>query len=115
MKRGKSISLVLFFMFHIFIFWTLVHLNPFFQVAGPVNQQEYQKLAEGLSEGKPYIMEVPSPLIVEMENPYDFSLRYQVLEGTGEDFLWDYAYFEGKYYVYFGVVPEIMFFFHIIY
>lgn len=110
MKMGKSILLVLFFMFHLLCFGMLVRMNPFFQVEGPVNQQEYQKLAESLSQGKTYIMEEPSPSLTKMENPYDYALRSQVMSESGEGFLWDYAYFEGKYYVYFGVVPELLFY-----
>lgn len=110
MKRGKSVLLTLFFMVHLLLFGIIVHLNPFFQAEGPVNQQEYQKLAESMGQGKAYILDVPSPSLMEMENPYDYALRSQVMGEAGEDFLWDYAYFEGKYYVYFGVVPEVLFF-----
>lgn len=110
MKMGKNILLLLFFMFHLLCFGLLVRLNPFFQVEGPVNQQEYQKLAESLSQGKAYIMEEPSASLTKMENPYDSDLRNQVMSESGEGFLWDYAYFEGKYYVYFGVVPEVLFY-----
>lgn len=110
MKMEKSILLVLFFMLHLFCFGILTRLNPFFQTEGPVNQQEYQKLAESISQGEVHILESPSPFLVEMENPYDYTLRSQVMSEAGEGFLWDYAYFEGKYYVYFGIVPEILFF-----
>lgn len=110
MGRGKSIALFLFFIIHLFCFGMVVRMNPFFQVEGPVNQQEYQKLAESISQGKAYILDIPSSSLVEMGNPYDFALRSQVMSEAGEEFLWDYAYYEGKYYVYFGVVPEILFF-----
>lgn len=110
MKMGKNILMLLFFIFHFLCFGVLIRLNPFFQTEGPMNQQEYQKLAESISQGKVYILESPSPSLVEMENPYDFALRSQVMSESGEGFLWDYAYFEGKYYVYFGLIPEILFY-----
>ena len=45
-----------------------------------------------------------------MENPYDNALRKKVLKEAGETFLWDRAYYKGKYYVYFGIVPVLTFY-----
>ena len=40
--------------------------------------------------------------LAELENPYDYSQR----KTAGlEDFLWDHAYYDGKYYSYFGISP----------
>lgn len=41
------------------------------------------------------------PKLQEMDNPYDPSARSQ----AGVSFQWDRAYYHGKYYSYFGVVP----------
>ena len=32
------------------------------------------------------------------------------MKETGENYLWDTAYYEGHYYVYFGVVPVLLFY-----
>ncbi|MDD4124136.1 MAG: hypothetical protein PHW77_00185 [Eubacteriales bacterium] len=41
-----------------------------------------------------------------LENPYDYYLRREVLGSTGN--LWDTAYYEGKVYSYFGVAPVVL-------
>ena len=48
------------------------------------------------------------PKLMKMENPYDTALRYQYSMENGVDFRWDTAFYNGKYYVYFGVVPVIL-------
>ena len=66
--------------------------------------QEYQKLAEAFREGRLSLAETPSPQLQKLENPYDYSLR----EASGAPYLWDHAYYHGKYYVYFGAGPVIL-------
>lgn len=44
----------------------------------------------------------PPAELAALNNPYDYSER----KAAGiENFLWDHAYYDGKYYSYFGVVP----------
>ena len=44
----------------------------------------------------------PPAELATLDNPYDYSER----KSAGiEDFLWDHAYYNGRYYSYFGVVP----------
>lgn len=66
--------------------------------------QQYQKLADSLTQGKVNLLETPSKELQRLDNPYDYSARQEV------DFLWDHAYFQGNYYVYFGVVPVLLFY-----
>lgn len=40
-----------------------------------------------------------------MDNPYDKSARDEFQKATGEEPLFDVAYYDGHYYVYFGVLP----------
>lgn len=70
----------------------------------------YQKLAERLLAGEVSLQETPPQWLTEMENPYDDTLRTVLAEESGEDFLWDYAYYNGKYYVYFGILPCLIFY-----
>ncbi len=70
------------------------------------NQFQYQKLAEALAEGHFYLNDVPSDALLAMENPYDTAAR----DAAGVPYLWDHAYFEGRYYVYFGILPCLVFF-----
>ena len=75
----------------------------------PFLRTQYQHLAEAFREGYPYLgLEVPKG-VTELEDPYDGSMRDQVLE-EGEWVLHDVGYYAGHYYVYFGVGPVIVFF-----
>mgnify|MGYP007105517967 FL=1 len=100
----------LFFAVHGALFFSLTGLNPFFQKETGGNQQQYQKLAESLKAGNFFVMEEPPEVLKNMENPYDFAYRNQLMEESGEGYQWDHAYYEGKYYVYFGVVPVLLFY-----
>ncbi len=77
------------------------------------HHNQYNELAEAFLDGQLHLeKEVPQELI-DMENPYDRAERAQVLTKAGipsADQPWDIAYYEGKYYVYFGVLPAIIFY-----
>lgn len=107
----KKILLVLFLGIHMFFFRWLTGLNPYFQTEVYDNQKQYQELAESFKAGSFALLEEPSKALAEMENPYDMDYRNWVMGETGEGYKWDHAYYNGKYYVYFGVVPEILFYF----
>ena len=70
---------------------------------------QYDELAQAFLEGKTYIDndDVPQSLI-DMENPYDTVARSKQSEITGDSYRWDVAYFNGHYYVYFGIVPLLL-------
>lgn len=109
---GKKRSILLFsiFLIHGVLFFWLTNVNPYFRQEIGENQKQYQKLAESLASGKLFIMEEPSETLKNMENPYDYAWRNQLMAEAGEWYQWDYAYYEGKYYVYFGVVPAALFY-----
>lgn len=67
---------------------------------------QYQNLAHSLAEGHFYLDEEPSAALLNMANPYDTQLR----DKLDIDFAWDHAYYGGKYYVYFGIVPVLIFY-----
>ena len=69
------------------------------------HHKQYQELAVALSGGTVALenMEVPKELL-EKENPYDTI----ALTAEGIFYNMDYAYFNGKYYVYFGIIPELL-------
>ena len=70
---------------------------------------QYDELAQAFLQGKTYIDndDVPQSLI-DMENPYDTIARSQQAKITGDSYRWDVAYFDGHYYVYFGIVPLLL-------
>ncbi|MCR5041453.1 MAG: hypothetical protein K6C36_05050 [Clostridia bacterium] len=62
---------------------------------------QYQELAKAFKSGKLDLGDAPE-FLSELEDPYDYGAR------QGNAYRWDTAYFEGKYYVYFGVVPCVL-------
>ena len=69
------------------------------------HRAQYGSLAHSLLNGRLDLMLDPPDALVEMENPYDTGLRSQ----QAPDALWDATYYNGRYYVYFGVVPCLLF------
>lgn len=89
--------------------WDGYSIANTFEVGGD-NAQQYAELAESMTEGKLYLEEEPPDWLKEMDDPYDRGARDELQKATGEDYLFDVAYHDGHYYVYFGVVPVILFY-----
>lgn len=84
--------------------WKLVRINPMCVEPKWPHHKQYQELAEVISQGHSYLDKTPSEGLLNSENPYDTIY----LQANGIDYLADYAYYDGKYYVYFGIVPELL-------
>ena len=82
--------------------------NPVFQGNPGSHTAQYQQLAESFLDGRLYLEQEPPEYLAEMENPYDYGARTARKNESGQSYYWDAAYFEGKYYVYFGVVPVLL-------
>lgn len=80
--------------------------NPLYEQAGWENHEQYKWLARSLAKGQFSLDRVVSPELEALENPYDPYARWN----SGAAFDWDCAYYEGAYYVYFGVVPCVLFY-----
>lgn len=89
--------------------WDGVSLVNTFEAGGD-NAQQYAELAKSMAHGKLYLEEEPPNWLQNMEDPYDRGARDQLVKETGENYLWDVAYYDGRYYVYFGVVPVVLFY-----
>jgi hypothetical protein len=63
-------------------------------------------LVDAFLDGRLYLDLEVSPEMLAAERPYDTAYRDQ----NNIPYEWDFAYFEGKYYSYFGVVPVIILF-----
>lgn len=74
------------------------------------HHHQYHLLAEAMMDGHFYLNDEPAESLKNMENPYDRRLRDTTVQMAGERYKWDTAYYDGKYYVYFGIVPELLFF-----
>lgn len=66
---------------------------------------QYGALAHSLLNGRLDLQRDPPAAMAEMQNPYDTAAR----QSAAPDALWDVAYYQGRYYVYFGIVPCLLF------
>lgn len=102
-KRQAVITAVTVFIL-IGMAWKLNHINPMWLNPIWPHHKQYQELSEVISQGHFYLNAEPSEGLLNSENPYDTIY----LQANGIDYLADYAYYDGKYYVYFGIVPELL-------
>ena len=70
----------------------------------------YQNLAEAFEAGQLHLLTEPGEALKQMENPYDYTARTGLGLVEGRDYLWDTVYYNGHYYVYFGVIPCLLFY-----
>lgn len=64
-------------------------------------------LVKALSKGEVQISGTPdNTKLEELKDPYDTIERASL--GRGTDYVWDAAYYNQKYYVYFGILPAIL-------
>ena len=71
-------------------------------------EKEYELYAEALLKGHTWLDIRPPRYLTRMRNPYDRFQRDAVADQYDEKVLWDVAYYNGRYYVYFGIVPAIL-------
>ena len=107
----KRLAVSVLLLANIGLFFALVRSNPaFLQPVWPYHQQ-YHQLAVALSQGHVDIAagnEEMLQALNALENPYDFQVRTQLVPGAAN--VWDTCYYNGKFYVYFGVVPVLLFY-----
>jgi hypothetical protein len=64
----------------------------------------YDKLATAFQHGNLSLDEKPDPALLALENPYDPDARAGIKIKVPTDF----SFYNGKYYLYFGVVPALL-------
>ena len=62
----------------------------------------YYQLFNALRKGHLYLDYEPTEQLMALENPYNPDSR------SGIYYLWDHAYYNGKYYCYYGIAPVIL-------
>lgn len=70
----------------------------------PGHRNQYELMAENILEGRIYFDYGDEAGLLELENPYDPDAR----EKAGVRYHWDHAFYNGRYYMYFGVVPVFL-------
>lgn len=82
-------------------------LSPSYNGEIPDYTNQYELMAESILNGHLYIdYDDIDPRLLSMENPYDFEGR----KAEGVSYHWDHAFYNGHYYMYFGVVPVFLLF-----
>ncbi len=98
------------------------HFNYYFIKENfKTNQRmQYQLLAEAFAKGQTYLDIEPHQILKNLKNPYDkrkrneaFEVLYKGIDETKKSddyYIWDAAFYNNKYYVYFGVAPVITYY-----
>ena len=72
----------------------------------PGHRNQYELMAENLLEGRLHFAYGDESALLALENPYDPAAR----KASGLPYHWDHAYYDGQYYMYFGIVPVLLLF-----
>lgn len=77
----------------------------------PGHRDQYEKITQAFLNGQLYFDTEVDPALLALENPYDPDARTEsgVYNRQWND-MWDHAYYDGHYYMYFGVVPVLLVF-----
>ena len=70
----------------------------------PDHRNQYELMAEAILDGRIYLVYGDEAELEKLENPYDPKERKE----SGVNFHWDHAYYNGHYYMYFGIVPVFL-------
>jgi hypothetical protein len=70
----------------------------------PGHRNQYELMAENILAGRLHFDYGDEDQLLELENPYDPAER----DKAGVYYHWDHAYYNGRYYMYFGVVPVFL-------
>ncbi len=82
-------------------------LAPFWNGRIPLHRNQYELLADSILEGHLYIdYDDIDPKLLTMDNPYSWQERID----NEVIYHWDHAFYNGHYYMYFGVVPVFLLF-----
>ena len=106
-KRQLAVSAGLFVIMSV-MFLNMIQWNTFILniTKATDNHLQYYRLIDSWKEGHLYVSDDVPEKLAEMENPYDPSARSQA--GVSNSIKWDNAYYNGKYYSYFGALPVLL-------
>ena len=69
---------------------------------------QYNHLTDALLNGKVELDLPVSDILLEMDNPYDPAERAALNSEIHDSIYWDYAFYGGNYYCYFGIIPCLL-------
>jgi len=68
----------------------------------PASSEYYDQLADAFLHGQVHLLNKPDTGLATLEDPYDIDARSHV------PYIWDVAYFDGKYFLYWGPAPALI-------
>lgn len=71
---------------------------------------QYDHIATALLQGHAWLDLPLSPEFAALDNPYDTAARSELLASNISPIYWDYAFYDGHWYSYFGVLPALVLF-----
>lgn len=77
---------------------------PYWNGEDPAHRNQYELMTESILDGRLDIPYGDEKELLQLENPYDPAER----ENSGVKRHWDHAFYNGHYYMYFGVVPVLL-------
>lgn len=81
-------------------------LNPNWNGERKTHIDQYELMGDSLLHGRLDLDIDVDPKLLTMENPYSPEER----EALGVEYAWDHAFYNGHYYMYFGVMPALLIF-----
>lgn len=110
-KKSQAIILGLIFLLFVMILWNFYAFSvKDVSFCGEDGDIYSQQLTDALISGKAGLNIEPLDALEDLENPYDFTERESKGLVRDEDYIWDIAYYNNSYYVYFGVIPALFLF-----
>lgn len=101
-RRQKVVVIGIALIFIGLLYWTCqTSINTNKTTYGSFYTEEF---VDSLIKGNISLEEEPSKELQQLENPYDKQAR----EENEVEAKWDVAYYKGKYYVYFGILPALL-------
>ncbi len=110
-KRSQLLLLCVFTTGMLLVMWNLyMHSVEKVQIAQEGGDMYSQLLTDALLSGRTNLNVQLSEKLLTLDNPYDETEREAKGLIRDEDYIMDAAYYQGNYYVYFGVIPALLFF-----
>lgn len=104
--RGKRISTLIVATVTVLVCVLPMGALPIWNGEIPDHRNQYELMADAILEGRIDFNYGDEDLLAVLENPYDPEERSK----AGVYYHWDHAYYNGHYYMYFGIVPVFLLF-----
>lgn len=73
------------------------------------NFHQYQLSAQAILKGQPWVDLPVDPLLAKAAHPHSVATRNHLLS-QGATIYWDYVFYQGHWYSYFGIIPALLLF-----